>query len=445
MIKKTTPSLLLCFLFLILSVWITENVGHYKRDRVLVYDPAGYYLYLPAILIHKDLYGLEFYKEINKNYPVSIGQELYGVSIHDETGNLINKYPLGLSFFQLPFFTIAHWYVIFNEDRHKADGFSKHYQRAVSYSNIFISFLGLLVLRTFLKKSFEEKFVWPTILIVAFGTNFYHYSVFIHGMSHAYSFFLYASVLLLSYLWHKQPGILWSLLLGLAIGLATIIRPTDILVALIPIGWKIMDWRYTLGVFKKYPGYLLLAAVAFLIAISPQLLYWYKGTGSFLYYSYTDEGFDFTNPQILNGLFSFRKGWFVYTPLALLGFIGIYFGLKNQKFRSILLVILMFYSLMIYIVFSWWMWFYGGSFGCRVLIQTYPLLAVPIALLISEVYSKRGRILQYILSTVIILGVALNIFQSYQYHKGIIHWDSMTWEWYWKVFLSLEYWHGHGL
>lgn len=442
MSKFISHSLLTCLLFLLVSVWITENVGNWKNDRVLVYDSAGYYLYLPAVFIHNDLYELDFYKLANREYPISHQPEPYGIHPHPETGKMINKYPLGLSFFQLPFFATAHWYVVSGGDRHQADGFSKHYQRAISYSTIFFSFLGLLMLRLFLKKYFEEKYVWPTLAIIAFGTNFYYYSAFFHGLTHTYSFFLYSSVLLLSYKWHLKPNLKTSLLLGLCIGLATICRPTDILVALIPLAWKITDVNYTLQIFRKHSGKLLIAALGFFIPVSVQLLYWYGGTGSFMYYSYSEEGFDFTNPQILNGLFSFRKGWFIYTPLALLGFIGLYYALRQKQFKDLSITTVIFYLFTIYIVFSWWMWYYGGSFGCRVLIQTYPLLAVPIALLLKRVYQSRKKWLIASFSAILVFGIALNIFQSYQYNRGIIHWDSMTWEWYWQVFLSTQHWSG---
>ena len=108
-------------------------------------------------------------------------------------------------------------------------------------------------------------------------------------------------------------------------------------------------------------------------------------------------------------------------------------------------MMLLFYISTIYILFSYWMWFYGGSFSCRVLVQTYPFLALPIALLLKRVYLSRRKWISISFSIILTLGIALNIIQSYQYNKGIIHWDSKTWECYWKVFLSLEYWHGHGL
>ena len=40
--------------------------------------------------------------------------------------------------------------------------------------------------------------------------------------------------------------------------------------------------------------------------------------------------------------------------------------------------------------------------------------------------------------TIIILLISLNLVQTYQYRNGIIHWDHMTKEAYWNVFLKTE-------
>ena len=45
------------------------------------------------------------------------------------------------------------------------------------------------------------------------------------------------------------------------------------------------------------------------------MLYWKHIMGTFFFYSYDQEGFFFGNSHVLDGLLSYRKGWFIYTPI----------------------------------------------------------------------------------------------------------------------------------
>ena len=175
--------------------------------------------------------------------------------------------------------------------------------------------------------------------------------------------------------------------------------------------------------------------VAFLV-ISPQLVYWKYSTGSWVYYSYGEEGFYFNHPHIIDGLFSYRKGWFIYTPLMLFFVIGFFF--MRKRIPELLLPLSIFLLLNIYVVFSWWCWWYGGSFGARPMIDSYGLLALPFATLLEKVISRKKW--QKIMASVFLLFfIYMNLFQTRQYRTSMIHWDSMTKQAYWKVFFR-EQW-----
>jgi hypothetical protein len=184
---------------------------------------------------------------------------------------------------------------------------------------------------------------------------------------------------------------------------------------------------------------ILLALGVFLSVVSLQMIYWKTTTGDWIYYSYQGEGFNFRNPNILKGLFSYRKGWFVYTPLALLGFAGMFYMLRDKQYRFYSWPFFIYYILTIYVVFSWEQWYYGGGFGSRVMVQSYALLALPMGVLLSKVFTKTASCFKCYLGLLIVLGIGLNMFQSYQYKKGIIHWDSMNEAMYWQRFLKAHH------
>ncbi|MCF8234428.1 MAG: glycosyltransferase family 39 protein [Bacteroidales bacterium] len=282
----------------------------------------------------------------------------------------------------------------------------------------------------------SQDIVTALVLIcIAFASNFFNYAVAEGGMSQVYSFFLFALFLHLSIRYFINPRWKTYLLVGLVFGLIVLIRPTNSIV-IIPVflwgvyGKSAFNERFDL-LRKKLP-HLIPFIMAMLIIIAPQLYYWKTMTGSWIYYSYQNEGFNFLQPEILNGLLSYRKGWLVYSPVMLFSIAGL-FLLFNRKYRSFLLPVLSFFIINLYIVFSWETWWYGGGFGARALVESYVFLAFPMAVFINYVL-KRSLIIWVLLLLAVAFFIAVNLLQTYQYAKGIFHRDSMTKKAYWHIF-----------
>ncbi|MBP7273925.1 MAG: hypothetical protein KA974_08785, partial [Saprospiraceae bacterium] len=221
------------------------------------------------------------------------------------------------------------------------------------------------------------------------------------------------------------------------IGLAAITRPIDILICIIPLCWqsttipKLTYWR------TNYSYILLIIGVTFLTCL-PQLLYWKFVSGQWIYFSYSiNDYFSFNRFRVMHGLFSYRKGWFIYTPLALLAFCQMFSIRKESIFEGYKNVFWAFFIPMIYLVFSWHNWFYGWSFGCRALIGTLPLLAIPLALTLKHI-SESSKLKQVVMSSVLLFFVYLNLFQTWQFNNSILHGTLMNETTYWKVFLKTK-------
>ena len=90
----------------------------------------------------------------------------------------------------------------------------------------------------------------------------------------------------------------------------------------------------------------------------------------------------------------------------------------------------------IYVVSSWISWWYGGSFGMRALIEASVPLSVPMALVFQKISEK--LVWSHITVVVFSFLIGLNIFQTYQYDNGIIHYQSMTRKAYWAVFGAIH-------
>jgi hypothetical protein len=258
-------------------------------------------------------------------------------------------------------------------------------------------------------------------------------------MTHAVLFSLCSVTLYFTVLWHQNPKFKYLIGFSLVFGLAVLIRPTLILASLIFLLFGVYSKetaKEKLSLFKTHWMQLAGSAIILFIIALPQLIYWKHQTGSFVYYSYTNEHFFFLNPHILKGLFSYRKGWFLYTPMMLLAMGGFVFMKRYAK--QLFLPVLIFLVLNVYVVLSWWCWWYGGSFGLRAFIDSYAFLSVPLASFWAATF-KEGWIAR--ISVLLISGFFcfLNIFQSQQYRVGMLHWDSMSKKMYWATFLRYDY------
>ncbi|HXC04502.1 MAG TPA: hypothetical protein VNZ86_07095, partial [Bacteroidia bacterium] len=235
-----------------------------------------------------------------------------------------------------------------------------------------------------------------------------------------------------------------AILLGFIGALMTLVRPTMIILFLFPLLYRVRD-RKTLQDKMNFlwssRNQLRLLIITFVLTGLPQFIYWKYTSGNWLFFSYAGERFFWTNPHLYEGLFGYRKGWFRYTPLMLLAVAGIIPLIRS--FRDFFLGAILPVLLLGYALLCWWCWWYGGSFGTRAFIDFYPLLAFPLAAFFHFISTRNTRIQDVALFLTGIL-VVFNLFQTWQYAKGLIHFDSMTEEAYYRALgqtmPSTQYW-----
>ncbi len=411
----------------VICIWVILNRGLYKRENgVIIHDINYYYSYLPAAFIEHDP-ALKFLDDTSRNFA---GRYWH---LDAPNGGHVFKMSMGMSYLYSPFFFAGHAAAVL---KHKpADGFSRPYQFFMSFSGLFYMLCGLWLLRKILLNYFSEFVCASTLLILGMGTNLFFYSVQEGPMTHAPNFFLFSLILHLTIRWHQETTWGRSILLGLALGVATLIRPTNILIGFMPLLYNTYSitsarakWQWMLN-FKTQ---LLIIAVGILLPWIPQLLYWKLVTDHWFFYSYINESFFFTNPHIFDTLFSFRKGLFIYTPLMFLAFCGLF--LLKKRLPQFGLALWIFTILNIYVVSSWWCWWYGGSFGLRAYIEMFALWALPLAVILEKTLAS-PKLIKWGALSLISLFILLNIFQSMQYWNGAIHWDGMNYKLYKAQFL----------
>ncbi len=414
------------FLAITSIVTFSHNYAYWNKDKVVQNDVISYYGYLPGIFIYKDL-SMGFLNDPNARPSIAGSKFWY---LETPEGGRYFKMPIGESIMMTPFFLMAHATSI--TMGLPSNGYNYVYDYFVVVSAWFYAFLAMLILSKILRHFGVRDFaIGLTILCLFLGTNLFYYSTLEAGMSHIYGFFLFVLGIHQTIKWHQQPSRWHSIALGLIIGMMIIVRPTNLFFALFPLFYNVASiqtlkdkWKLFFTEWKNVMVVCVCAAAVVFI----QLFAWKAGTGHWFIYSYGEQGFHFDRPEIWKGLFSYRKGWFLYSPVLLLAIPGFY--LLWKRARNVFLPSLFVIVPTIYVILSWWCWWYGGSFGMRALIELSAIMAIPLALLFDAMLTAYT----FWIPIVFAYGsLDLNDHFTEKYAIGQVHPDSMSKEAYWYL------------
>jgi len=412
--------------------WINDTNKKWRQTALLRYDAAIYYAYLPAFFIYRDP-DLKYMDTL----PPAM-KEHYKVTCEElPNGRRYIKTTMGLAYLELPFFLMGHWKA--GLAGKKQDGYSRPYENFLVYGTFFYVLLGMILLARVLKAHFSDLATGLSLLSTGVGTNLLYYSTLEGLHVHAYNFSLFCFFLYGVYRYYQRPALWKALLLGLLLGLIALIRPTNVLAGLLIPLYDIRtgkDLKERFVFFWKNRVSVLVFSLAFFIPWVPQMAFWHYVSGKWLFFSYGEgERFFWTDPKLLYGFFSWRKGLFVYTPIMTFAFLGF---LWLKRYAGVYFWPLLVFTLLnFYVIFSWWSWWYGGSYGMRPAIDSYGLLAIPLAAFFTWLLGRKWPLKAFGFAVWGFL-IFLSYFQTRQYQKGLIHWDSMTREAYWSVFLKKE-------
>ena len=407
-----SPIKTIVFVGILFSILISWNT-----DKGFVYtggidgDGKGYYLYLPAIFIDQNI----SHQAIDDRF------------ILENNGRGANKYYAGTALCILPFFIIACAisFVLGIE----ITCYSTPFEIMIGFAALFYFIAGLVFLSKLLKLfQLDKTSVSFTLIFIALGSNLFNYVFVEPAMSHVYSwcfisgFLYFVKVFLVE---HSKRDIYWA---AVFLGILILIRPINGIVVLsIPfIAQEVFHLRRFFQV-----RFILNSAAIVLGILFIQLFLWKAQTGNFILHSYKNEGFYFSHPEILNCLFSFRKGLFVYSPLILVSILSSLVFWKKNRFAFFAFISL--FLLLVYIISSWWNWYYGPSFGQRAFVDFYAVFAIPLAFSIEKIQQANWRKTVLLICTACVF---LNLIQTYQYNKQILSsWD-MNFQKYAYVFLK---------
>jgi hypothetical protein len=434
--KKSASVILLIVMTYILGA---QGDRHYKytsheKHKHEIYaninsDGGGYYAYLPQYLIYKTKH-FEFAHFIQKKYPKE--KFFQGISPKNNT-EFQDKYFIGTAICISPFFLVCHQ--LTNSFSGDADGYSLSYQASMFVAALAFWLLGVLSLLSLLQKfQISRSAILIGIIGLTFGTNLNYYIVYDPSFSHVYTFGMVAFFLLKIKLYaenQNKKDLVWLFFL---LGLITIIRPTNFLIVLfIPFFFKSFNelWERIKIIFSKQKIALLIGSLIFGFLIFLQFWNIHSQHGVWQFNAYSAEGFDFlSNPKIPEVLFGFRKGLFIYSPFLLLIFPALWFLYRSNRFAFIWFMI--FTSIYIYVLSSWWCWYYGGSMGMRAMIDIFPVLIIPIIF----IFQKLNRFFKGIIIVFVFFMIQYNLILNFQLLRSILHYSEMNKVRFEQIFLQ---------
>lgn len=395
-----------------------QGTGFFNWRSKMWGDAAGYYFYSPALF----LYGFDADK-----LPVDIVEKTGQGFIIDERGKLVTKYTSGVAILQAPVFGLVH--LIAGITGAQQDGFSGIYHYVSSIAAILYSFLGLIFLWMFLTHYFSGPVTFFTMSSMFLGTNLLYYTVDATGMSHVYSFFLFASLaLLFRQFWQEKPTGKKDrlfLLIALVSGLIVLIRPTNIIFIVLLLLLDTSSLEEIIFRIKEIfvPRRILPALGIVFMVILPQMLYWKYAFGSYISDSYGDQGFIYWDaPQTGKFLFSANNGLFPYNPLYfLLLFAMLYMVYRKEQNGYYLLA---FFAGMIYLFSSWFVFSFGCGFGSRNFVEYTVVFALPLGYLYRET-AERARRFRVAVISLAVLFVLINLKLTAAFDKCFLEkdWD----------------------
>lgn len=392
-------------------------------------DGDGYYSYLPALLINKDLQSLNPYDyETHRDYLPYPAFNLW-----EGTGKYLNKYPPGTAIFLLPMFLMASFISLVVGL--PVDGYNDIFQYFVGLSAGIFLLLGLFLLYKIYQKRFSKKIIILSLLSLFLSTNLISYTAFNPIFSHIYSFFTISLSLYLILRWSLKPqSFLLSLFLGLSFGLNFLVRNTNILVLLF---WLLFG-VYSLGSAKQKIKLIVknkktagLIFVTMIFVVSPQFLYYHLITGHWLVFSYFKEGFNFFNPAWYGVLFSPRRGLFFWAPILLISGLSVF---DFKKYKDWFLAGLVYLFCQTYVIASWHQWWYGDAFGHRAFIDSFPIIALFFMSGLTFLFKRKLNFPAYLYISICSI---LNIYLMILYWFGKLPRDNITINSYLKIIMPL--------
>lgn len=386
------------FLFFTTKIWV---VG----------DGVSYYAWLRSAIFDHDVQFANEFSLYNTTHSAVATTVL-------PNGMTPNVFSIGPAVLWAPVYTIVLYLLKIFFSQKVWTGYEFPFLLTISSLSISFGFIGLL-LNFYLAKLMAIKDTQALLVTLAiFLTSPLPQYIFDESnYAHIFSFFF---ISLLLFVWIKfftYSATKKYILLGLIIGLATLMRWQQIIFLLIPASeliYKSMKQKKTIYWIVQNTMY---CGISSLIIVLPQFVAWQSVFGQWLT---IPQGTGFISPSfpsLIQFLISPLHGLFFWHPGLILGTLGLcFFAYKTPKKGLPLCLILIGEILLLSGVVDWWA---GAAFGSRRMVDSLPLFTVGFAYLL-KIISPKKRLYLFVYA-VIYIALIWNVILWFQYVTTIPH------------------------
>jgi hypothetical protein len=366
--------------------------------RLYSSDEVEYFSYLRSLWFDRDVSFENEYRYFY-DHRIAQSQDFHHTFLELETatGRRINYGTMGCAILWAPFYAAADGVTRVMRaagSEVPADGYSRPYIIAVAYGSAFYGFAAI-VLSIGAARRVVGSHALGSGLAVWLGTPLLFYMYVAPPFSHATSAFAVALFVTLWLRVRERWPVSGAIALGLAGALMAMVREQDVFFLLAPVfdlGLAVLrrqkaEDRIERGAVRAA----LAGGIAFALGYLPQLLAYKALNGKFGPSPLVTRKMDWTTPHALQVLADPQHGFFFWTPLAVLGVVGlIVLALRGApRLAGGMLLML---ALQVYISGAVESWTVAGAFGQRRFVAVTILLVVGIAALRAAVSLRPARV-----------------------------------------------------
>lgn len=342
-------------------------------------DKANYFNTTHSLLFDHDFNLTNEYTRIRPEDPQWTG-------IRPETGLPGSPWGIGYSILEIPFLAVGT--MVDAAAGNPADGYAQFARFFYAIGNVFFGGFGLMALFTLLHRASTSwgvesgKAVRYSLFItfaIFFGSNVGYYTF--SQIAHAATFWF--SCMFVAHWWNiRFTNTLRSwFVLGLLGGFLSICRWQDVVYIGGPFLFDLAgkEWLKNPIPWLRARS---LYCVGVLLCWIPQMIQWKVIYGKYLTIPQGGGIFYFPPAFMLHVLLSSRNGWFVWTPLILVGVTGVAFALRKHAREFFPWIVVAVLELAV--IGSMNVWHGMDSFSARYMLSATPLVALGLAALLCE-------------------------------------------------------------
>lgn len=358
----------LCMFLACVNSFLSSSRGLTHWGVVAGHDEPQYYAYLHSWIFDRDV---DFENELKR---IPGAWELMSEA-HPERPEY-NVAPIGAAIVWMPVYLVAHIVLLTLRalgENVPVDGISTPYAFACAFGSSVCVWLGMLMVHASLKRWFSERASFLAVVLLWLASPIIWYQTDQPWMSHAASFFA-ASLTFWVWArgWEQRSLIAWTML-GAAIGLAMLVRPSHAVLLILPVADLLAAMKNRSHMRGATAG-IALSLLATGVVFALQLLTWYARYG---WNIPPGSPMAWGRPATLQVLWSAHHGLFAWHPVLIAGFIGLIPFWKRSRYITVCLALIL--AGYVYSNAAIDAWHAGGSFGMRRFVGVLPFMAPGIA------------------------------------------------------------------